>query len=205
MVEAEKPADRRADARYALHLIGSGELLYRHLPGGARFEVRCLNISRGGLMMTMDSEVRTGDVMRVVLVEPVHYASIAFEGTVTGDLITGTVRIGAVPGVVESGTGGDRPRFTLRRTVVLPPPYALERVTFRSDSVELGGTVYLPEARPHTLPGVVILQGSSANLLFAGSGYLSQRDLYRLGALTTACNMTIYLIIGTPWFRLVLR
>ncbi|HXS83789.1 MAG TPA: alpha/beta fold hydrolase [Methylomirabilota bacterium] len=89
---------------------------------------------------------------------------IAFEGTVTGDLITGTVRIGAVPGVVESGAGGDRPRFTLRRTVVLPPPYALERVTFRSDSVELGGTVYLPEARPHTLPGVVILQGSSANL-----------------------------------------
>jgi DASS family divalent anion:Na+ symporter len=48
-------------------------------------------------------------------------------------------------------------------------------------------------------------QGSSANLLFAGSGYLSQRDLYRLGALTTACSMLIYLIIGTPWFRLVLR
>ncbi len=48
-------------------------------------------------------------------------------------------------------------------------------------------------------------QGSSANLLFAGSGYLSQRDLYRLGALMTTCNMLIYLIIGTPWFRLVLR
>ena len=47
-------------------------------------------------------------------------------------------------------------------------------------------------------------QGSSANLLFAGSGYLSQRDLYRLGALMTTCNMLIYLIIGTPWFRLVL-
>ena len=29
-------------------------------------------------------------------------------------------------------------------------------------------------------------QGSSANLLFAGSGYLSQGDLYRLGAITTA-------------------
>ena len=28
-------------------------------------------------------------------------------------------------------------------------------------------------------------QGSSANLLFVGSGFLSQRDLYRLGALTT--------------------
>ena len=48
-------------------------------------------------------------------------------------------------------------------------------------------------------------QGSSANLLFAGSGYLSQGDLYRLGGLTTACNMVIYLVIGTPWFRLVLR
>jgi len=32
-------------------------------------------------------------------------------------------------------------------------------------------------------------QGSSANLLFAGSGYLSQGDLYRLGALTTAFNL----------------
>ena len=89
---------------------------------------------------------------------------IAFEGTVAGDSITGTVRIGAVPGVVEPGAGGVPPRLTLRRTIVLPPPYAIERVTFRSDSVELGGTVYLPEAPPHTLPGVVILQGSSANL-----------------------------------------
>ena len=48
-------------------------------------------------------------------------------------------------------------------------------------------------------------QGSSANLLFAGSGFLSQRDLYRLGAVSTACTMVIYLVIGTPWLRLVLR
>jgi divalent anion:Na+ symporter, DASS family len=47
-------------------------------------------------------------------------------------------------------------------------------------------------------------QGSSANLLFAGSGFLSQRDLYRLGAASTACIMLIYLVIGTPWLRLVL-
>ena len=32
-------------------------------------------------------------------------------------------------------------------------------------------------------------QGSSANLLFAGSGYLSQGELYRLGAITTAFNL----------------
>ena len=48
-------------------------------------------------------------------------------------------------------------------------------------------------------------QGSSANLLFAGSGYLSQGDLYRLGALTTVFNTFLYLLIGTPWLMLVLR
>ncbi|HEY1912996.1 MAG TPA: DASS family sodium-coupled anion symporter [Vicinamibacterales bacterium] len=48
-------------------------------------------------------------------------------------------------------------------------------------------------------------QGSSANLLFAGSGFLSQRDLYRMGALSTACTMLIYVVIGTPWLHLVLR
>ena len=48
-------------------------------------------------------------------------------------------------------------------------------------------------------------QGSSANLLFAGSGFLSQRDLYRLGALTTACTMVLYLVVGTPWLRLICR
>ena len=48
-------------------------------------------------------------------------------------------------------------------------------------------------------------QGSSANLLFAGSGYLSQGDLYKLGALTTAVNMAVYFIIGTAWLFLVAR
>jgi DASS family divalent anion:Na+ symporter len=48
-------------------------------------------------------------------------------------------------------------------------------------------------------------QGSSANLLFAGSGYLSQGELYRLGALTTAFNLVLYLVIGIPWLVLVTR
>ena len=48
-------------------------------------------------------------------------------------------------------------------------------------------------------------QGSSANLLFAGSGFLSQRDLYRLGGLATAFSMALYLLVGTPWLRLVVR
>jgi DASS family divalent anion:Na+ symporter len=48
-------------------------------------------------------------------------------------------------------------------------------------------------------------QGSSANLLFAGSGMLSQPELYKLGALTTALNLAIYLVIGTPWLLFVVR
>jgi DASS family divalent anion:Na+ symporter len=48
-------------------------------------------------------------------------------------------------------------------------------------------------------------QGSSANLLFAGSGYLTQGELYRLGALTTAFLFVLYLIVGTPWLFLVTR
>ncbi len=42
-------------------------------------------------------------------------------------------------------------------------------------------------------------QGSSANLLFVGSGFLSQGDLYRLGGITTVFNLLLYLVVGTPW------
>jgi DASS family divalent anion:Na+ symporter len=48
-------------------------------------------------------------------------------------------------------------------------------------------------------------QGSSANLLFASSGYLSQRDLYRLGALTTSFNLAIFVVVGIPWLMLLSR
>jgi divalent anion:Na+ symporter, DASS family len=48
-------------------------------------------------------------------------------------------------------------------------------------------------------------QAASANLLFAGSGYLSQGDLYRLGALHTAFCVVLFLLVGTPWLWLVAR
>jgi len=48
-------------------------------------------------------------------------------------------------------------------------------------------------------------QGSSANLLFAGSGYLSQKDLYRLGAITTGFSMLIYFVLGTAWLWITVR
>jgi DASS family divalent anion:Na+ symporter len=48
-------------------------------------------------------------------------------------------------------------------------------------------------------------QGSSANLLFVGPGFLTQRELYRLGALTTAFNLAVYVIVGLPWLALLAR
>jgi DASS family divalent anion:Na+ symporter len=46
-------------------------------------------------------------------------------------------------------------------------------------------------------------QGSSANVLCAGSGYLQQGDMYRMGGIITLTNLLIFLIIGTPWILLV--
>jgi DASS family divalent anion:Na+ symporter len=52
---------------------------------------------------------------------------------------------------------------------------------------------------------VITPQGSSANLLFTGSGYLSQGELYKLGAITTAISLVVYLVVATPWLLVVAR
>ena len=41
-------------------------------------------------------------------------------------------------------------------------------------------------------------------MLFATSGLIS-RDFYVLGAIATAFNMAVFLIIGTPWLWLITR
>jgi DASS family divalent anion:Na+ symporter len=46
-------------------------------------------------------------------------------------------------------------------------------------------------------------QGGTQNVIFVGSGYLTQRELYRLGALTTAFCLVVFLALGTPWLLLV--
>ena len=48
-------------------------------------------------------------------------------------------------------------------------------------------------------------QGSSANVIFAGSGYLTQGEMYKLGAMTTAFNLLVFLVVGIPWLLLVAR
>ncbi|MCO6488666.1 MAG: DASS family sodium-coupled anion symporter [Phaeodactylibacter sp.] len=41
-------------------------------------------------------------------------------------------------------------------------------------------------------------QASSSNVLFAGSGYLTQQEMYRNGAIITLANFVIYMVC-TPW------
>ncbi len=50
---------------------------------------------------------------------------------------------------------------------------------------------------------VITPQGSSANVIFAVSGYLTPDEMYRNGALVTSACLLIFLIIGSPWILLV--
>jgi len=52
---------------------------------------------------------------------------------------------------------------------------------------------------------VITPQGGSQNVIFVGSGYLTQRELYRLGLLTTFFFLAVFLAIGTAWILLVTK
>lgn len=46
-------------------------------------------------------------------------------------------------------------------------------------------------------------QGSSANVIFVGSGYLTQGEVYKFGGMITLINFVIFMVIGTPWIMIV--
>ena len=48
-------------------------------------------------------------------------------------------------------------------------------------------------------------QGGSQNVIFVASGYLTQRELYRMGALVTAFFLAVFLLVGTPWLLFLER
>jgi len=52
---------------------------------------------------------------------------------------------------------------------------------------------------------VITPQGGSQNIIFAASGYLTQRELYKLGGLITFAFLAVYLLIGSPWVYFVMR
>jgi DASS family divalent anion:Na+ symporter len=48
-------------------------------------------------------------------------------------------------------------------------------------------------------------QGGSQNVIFVASGYLTQREWYRLGAIATILCLLVFMAVGTPWLLLVAR
>jgi DASS family divalent anion:Na+ symporter len=52
---------------------------------------------------------------------------------------------------------------------------------------------------------VITPQGGSQNVIFVGSGYLTQRELYRMGLLMTLFFFAVFLVVGTAWIGLVTR
>jgi len=50
---------------------------------------------------------------------------------------------------------------------------------------------------------VITPQGGSQNVIFVGSGYLTQRELYRLGLLITLLFLAVFLVLGSGWVLLV--
>ena len=50
---------------------------------------------------------------------------------------------------------------------------------------------------------VITPQGSSANVLFVGSGYLTTSEIYWYGALVTLLNTVLFLTLGSAWILLV--
>jgi len=52
---------------------------------------------------------------------------------------------------------------------------------------------------------VITPQGGSQNVIFVGSGYLTQRELYRLGLQMTLLFLAVFMVIGTGWILLVIH
>jgi DASS family divalent anion:Na+ symporter len=50
---------------------------------------------------------------------------------------------------------------------------------------------------------IITPQGSSANVIYAGSGYLEAGEIYKVGGIITFVNTVVFLTIGTAWMMIV--
>jgi len=51
---------------------------------------------------------------------------------------------------------------------------------------------------------VITPQGSSANVIYTGSGYIEAGEVYRVGGIVTLVNTVVFLGLGTVWILLVI-
>ena len=50
---------------------------------------------------------------------------------------------------------------------------------------------------------IITPQGSSANVIYVGSGYIEAGEIYKVGGILTALNTVVFLTIGTGWILLI--
>ncbi len=50
---------------------------------------------------------------------------------------------------------------------------------------------------------IITPQGSSANVIYVGSGYLEPGEIYRVGGIVTFVNTIVFLTVGTAWILMV--
>ena len=89
MTETLRPQDRRTDARFSLHAVGTAGALYRRAPlvGAAetpgkaaeRFKTETINVSRVGMMVAFDPDMSIGDVLQITLRHPATKDELVFE------------------------------------------------------------------------------------------------------------------------------
>jgi len=51
---------------------------------------------------------------------------------------------------------------------------------------------------------IITPQGSSANVIYIGSGYITPKEVYKVGGIVTLINSLVFLTIGSVWIYLVL-
>lgn len=51
---------------------------------------------------------------------------------------------------------------------------------------------------------VITPQGSSCNILYISSGYITPKEVYKYGGILTFLSFLIYMVVGLPWIKLVL-
>ncbi|WP_294951693.1 DASS family sodium-coupled anion symporter [Sulfurovum sp.] len=50
---------------------------------------------------------------------------------------------------------------------------------------------------------VITPQGSSANVIYTGSGYIEAGEVYKVGGIVTALNTLVFLTVGTAWIMMI--
>jgi DASS family divalent anion:Na+ symporter len=51
---------------------------------------------------------------------------------------------------------------------------------------------------------IITPQGSSANVIYTGSGYITPAEVYKVGGIVTLLNTCVFLIVGSAWIMLIL-